>query len=165
MTMPSCESSTPLVALGRQVRMRLDFGELFERHAVDFAGGFQRHFVEDDDFLRGFIADVLSGEGDQLARSLAAWRLCEGDVGPHVFAVDQIVDADDSGRLDGRVFFQGFLDFLRADVRAIMNDDLFFAAAKPEVAVGIDAHQVARVEPAVDDGLGGGLLVAPIADA
>jgi len=30
--------------------------------------------------------------------------------------VHEIVDADDSGRLDGRMFFQSFLDFLGADV-------------------------------------------------
>ena len=28
-----------------------------------------------------------------------------------------------------------------------MNDDLFLAAMKPEVAVGIDAHQVALLQP------------------
>ena len=43
------------------------------------------------------------------------------------------MDADDTGTCDGGVLEQRVFNFLRADVRAIVNDDLLLAAAEPEV--------------------------------
>ena len=92
--------------------MRLVFGELFESHAVDLAGGVQQHLVEDDDFLGALCSRRAFARRRSTGRRRPPGSFAKGDVGPHVFAVDQIVDADDSSQLDGRVLFQGFLDLL-----------------------------------------------------
>ena len=66
--------------------------------------------------------------------------------------------------VDRRVLGERALDLERADVRAVVDDDLLLAAEEPEVAVVVGAGEVAGVEPAVAHDLGGRVGVAPVAD-
>src|SRR4029453_1679126 len=67
--------------------------------------------------------------------------------------------AFDRGELEQRLF-----DLLRADVGAVVHDDLLLAPAEPQVAVFIRPHDVAGIEPARPDGLGGGIGPVPVSD-
>lgn len=80
--------------------------------------------------------------------------MAEADAGPHVLAVHRVLDADHPHPIHGRMFRQGLLHLLGADVGAVVHDDVFAAAAEPEEAVGVDAHVVAAVQPAIRDGAG-----------
>src|SRR5271163_1321421 len=44
--------------------VQIALGHSLEGHAVNFARSVQRHFVEDDDFFRRFVADLLTGKAD-----------------------------------------------------------------------------------------------------
>ena len=62
-----------------------------------------------------------------------------------------VVDADDAGQRDRGVLEQRALDLERADVGAVVDDDLLLAAEEPQVAVVVGAGQVAGVEPVAVD--------------
>lgn len=44
----------------------LPVGHPLQNHPIDFAGGVQRHFVENGDLLRRLVADSLAGKANQL---------------------------------------------------------------------------------------------------
>ncbi len=102
-------------------------GEAFEGHAVDFAGGGEGHFVEEDDFVGGFVADFGAGETDEVLARGAFDAGGGGDVGTDVFAVDGVVDADDAGGGDSGVFEEDVLDFLMAGACAVQVGTAVFA--------------------------------------
>ena len=58
------------------------------------------------------------------------------------------MDAQRPQRCRPPVLEQRLLDLLRADVRAVVDDDLLLAAAEPQVAVFVRRHDVAGIEPA-----------------
>src|SRR6185295_7373936 len=58
----------------------------------------------------------------------------------------------------------GVLHLHRADVRAVVDDDLLVAAVEPEVAVVVGVGEIAGVEPAVTKDLGGGIRTVPVPD-
>src|SRR5262249_19068099 len=43
------------------------FGHLLEGHAVDLAGGVQRHLGEEHDLFRRLVTDALAGKADKLS--------------------------------------------------------------------------------------------------
>src|SRR5258708_19999115 len=137
---------------------------LLEGNAVDLAGRVDRHLLEHDDVLRRVVADPRPGEGDQLVQARSRRAILERDEGADVLAMHEIVYADHPGDLHRRVLDQRFLDLLRADVGAVMHDDLLAAAAEPQIAVGVDPHHVAGIEPAILDRRAGRLWIGPIAD-
>ena len=76
----------------------------------------------------------------------------------------QIVYPDHARAVDHIVLEEGFLDLLRANVGAVVHDDLLLAALEPEIALLVGPHNVAGVEPAVLNGLGCRVRPVPIAD-
>jgi hypothetical protein len=76
--------------------------------------------------------------------------------------VQGTLHADDAGAGHRRVLEQRSLDLLRADVRAVVDDDLLLAAAKPKIAVRIGAHHVTGIQSAVDERRGGVTAGMPI---
>jgi hypothetical protein len=64
----------------------------------------------------------------------------------------------------GRMLEQCLLDLLRADVQAVMHDDLLPAAAEPQIAVSVRLHQAAGIEPAIAEGGSRRGHILPIAD-
>jgi hypothetical protein len=59
--------------------------------------------------------------------------------------VEGIVDADHAGECDAGMLGQG-LDLEWADVRSVMNNDLF-ATEEPQVAVVVGVDEIAGIEP------------------
>jgi hypothetical protein len=111
---------------------------LLERRAVDLAAGADGQLVEKDDLVRRLVAASRFGELNELGRSGRSDSGSEGassecNVSADVLAVDEIVDADHAGAGDGRMLEQRLFDFLRTDVRSVVDDDLLLAAAEPEV--------------------------------
>ena len=88
-----------------------------------------------DDLVGRLVADLGAGELDQLLRGRRIRSGVQCDIGADVLAVDLVVDAHDADVLDGGMLDQDGLDLLRADVRAVVDDDLLLAAAEAEVAV------------------------------
>jgi hypothetical protein len=54
-----------------------------------------------------------------------------------------IADADDAGERDGGMLGERPFDLERADVRAVVDDDLLLAPEEPEVSVRVGAREVA----------------------
>jgi hypothetical protein len=79
--------------------------------------------------------------------------------------MDLVMNSVHPCAFDARMLEQHALDLLRIDVGAVVNDDLLPAAAEVEIPVLIGAHDVARIEPAVDERPRRRLLVFPVADA
>ena len=77
--------------------------KILEGHAVNFAGGVERHFSEHDNFAGGFVADAAAGELDEFSSGGTSGVGLQDDVGPHIFAMHEVVDSDDAGGRDGRV--------------------------------------------------------------
>ena len=65
------------------------------------------------------------GQTQSAPRLWAARARLERDVGADVFAVNQVTNADHASFFNRRVLDERFFHFLRADVRAVVNDDLF----------------------------------------
>src|SRR6266567_275555 len=72
-------------------------------------------------------------------------------------------DADDSSLQDCRILVEDVLDLNRGDVLTPGDDHVFGAVDDVDIAVGIDRSEVARVEPAIADRLGGLLRLLPVA--
>ena len=95
--------------------------------------------------------DVVIVIGHDHARDLLAQR-----------AVGQ---TDDAQLFDVRRIRVEFFDLVWIDVLAVrINDDVFGAPDKVEVAVVVEAAEVARVEPAIDEDGARGLLVIVITE-
>jgi hypothetical protein len=78
--------------------------------------------------------------------------------------VYQVVHSNHACTLDRLVLKKRLLDFLGANIRAVVNNDLLLATAEPHVPARVDRHDVARVKPTVDYSLCGGVRTVPIAD-
>src|SRR5215471_6998058 len=127
------------VSGAREVRL----GHPLQMRPVQLPGGGERHFAEDDYFLGRLVADPRARELNQLLAGRLLGPRLESDVGADVLTMDKIVDPDHPGARYARVLEQGALDLLRADVRAVVDDDLLLAPAEGEVALVVDAHHVA----------------------
>src|SRR5262249_34001718 len=135
-------------------------GHPLEARPVHLSGGCERHFVEDDYLLRRLFADPRARELNQLLARRPLAPIRERDVGADILTVDEVVDPYPPGARHPWVLDQGALDILGADVRAVVNNDLLLAAAEGEVAVVVDSHHIARVQPpAAKGGLGRGGVI------
>ncbi len=76
----------------------------------------------------------------------------EGHEGHDVLAEDRVLDADHGHLVDGRVRLDGVLDVGRVDVVAAPDDDVLAPPDDVEVAVLVEAAEVAGDQPAVDPG-------------
>src|SRR5690349_3787704 len=85
------------------------------------------------------------------------------DVCLHLLPEPGVRDADDGGFGDGRVGVQDVLDLAGVDVVAAADDEVLLAVDDEHEAVLVDEAEVAGVQPAVDDGLGGGRRVVVVA--
>ncbi|MCS6763972.1 MAG: hypothetical protein MO853_08470 [Candidatus Protistobacter heckmanni] len=65
--------------------------------------------------------------------------------------------------VDRRIIQQRLLDFLGVDVEAPGKHHVLLAVDDVEIAVDVEARHVARLDPAVDDGRGGGVWTVVIA--
>ena len=106
------------------------------------------------DPLLGELDDVLGGGGGALAQR---------DRGAHLLA-HQLVRHPDHGDLDDvGVGVDDLLDLARVHVHAAAQDHVLLAVDDREVALVVHGREVAGAEPAVGDGLGGRLGLAPVA--
>src|SRR5580700_12089765 len=106
------------------------------------------------DLALDVVAQLLGGGGGtRFERHRGADLLAQGGVR----------QADHGGLRDRGMLVEHLLDLSRVDVVAAADDQVLFPVHDVEVAVGVDAGQVAAVEPAVADRLGGGLGAVPVA--
>ena len=116
-----------------------------------------------DDLARALVArqpqaellDVFLRDGRGVGLEL--------DDGARDLAQALVGDADDGDVLDGGVAHEVVLDLDGVDVLAAHDDDVLLSVDEPVEAVLVLARHVAGVEPAVDQGLGGGSGVFVVA--
>src|SRR5579872_7486103 len=106
------------------------------------------------DLALDVVAQLLGGDGGA--------RL-EGHRGGDLLAERLVRHADHGGLGDRGMLVEHLLDLARVDVVAAADDQVLLAVHDVEVAVLVDPGQVAGVEPAVADRLGGGLGPLPVA--
>ena len=70
----------------------------------------------------------------------------------HLLAADRVRPADDRRRGDARVLEQHLLDVAGEDVHPAADDEVLLPVDQPEVAVGVEAADVAGVQPALGEG-------------
>src|ERR1700677_5382595 len=106
------------------------------------------------DLALDVIAEFLGGDdGTGLERHRGGDLLAQG----------RVRQPDDGGLGDRRVLVEDLLDLARVHVVAAADDQVLLPVDDVEVAAGVDPGQVAGVEPAVADRLGGGLRALPVA--
>jgi hypothetical protein len=96
--------------------------------------------------ISGQLVDAVGGHHEGHDR-LAPFR-----VGP----------ADDGGGADAGVAKQRLLDLPGIDVHSPAYDQVFGPVPQREVPVGVEAADVAGVQPAFPQGLGGGMRLVPV---
>ena len=106
-------------------------GEIFQRDAIDLAGGIEGQRLEKHDLLWSLIADARFGELDQVQRPGTRNAGLERKIGADVLPMEEIVQADHACALYRGVGKQRILDLLRGDVGAVMDDDLLVPATEP----------------------------------
>src|SRR5213075_2489776 len=82
--------------------------------------------------------------------------------GLHDFRPYPVGHADHAHHGDSRVLHQAFLDLARADPVAARGDDVVVAALEEDVAVLVDAAEVAGQQPVAGELGGRGLGIAPV---
>ncbi len=80
-----------------------------------------------------------------------------------LLAAFRVGDADGRGLGDFGVFEKDLFDVARVDVVAAGNDHVLFAVHDEKIALRVHHGDIAGVQPAVDDGLGRGILALPVA--
>src|SRR4051812_30956827 len=103
-------------------------------------------------------ADVVLHVGLRERRAVA-----HADDGTDLLAETIVRDADDRGLGDVGVLVERGFDLGRVDVLATADDDVLDAVDDEQVAVLVDAADVARVEPAVGERLGRRLVETEVA--
>ena len=83
--------------------------------------------------------------------------------GDHRLAPLRVGPADDGGGPDAGVAQQRLLHLARVDVHPAADDQVLGPVAQREVPVGVEAADVAGVQPAAAQRLGGGLGLVPVA--
>src|SRR5258708_7797301 len=109
---------------------------------------------EMDLFGRLVLGQALAAEGQDLVGARLG-VVTQDDEGDHLLAVPRVGPADHRGLGHRRVFEQHFLDVARVNVEAAADDQVLLAINDVEVAFGVHAPDIARVQPSVTDGLGG----------
>src|SRR3954454_21258763 len=99
-------SSSIRELLAEAVRMEVVLGHPLQPGSVDLAGRVERHLVEEDDLLRGLVADPVAAEDDQVGARGRLGALAQGHVGADVLAVDLVVNADGAGERQRRMLDQ-----------------------------------------------------------
>jgi len=110
----------------------------------------QRHLIDEDDLLRGSRAFRAVGRREGLH------LVCRGsgvrhqlDIGDRQLASIGIRHAHRRRKHHFGVLEQSFLDDRRIDVVPATDDDVLGAPGDPKVAIGVNAAEIARVEPAI----------------
>src|SRR5712691_1829824 len=109
------------------------------------------------------VGDVLLAEVDDLLRGRLLAGL-ERDEGFRALAPFLVGDGDDRALHHGGMAGHTLLDLDRRDVLAARDDDVLLAVAQLDVAVGVPDADVARVEPAAAERLGGRLGLLEVAE-
>jgi hypothetical protein len=81
----------------------------------------------------------------------------QGDHGGDLLAEEIVANPDDGGLGDGGVLVEDLLDLPWVDVVAAADDEVLLAVDDVVVAVAVHPGQIAGVQPAVHDGLRGGV--------
>src|SRR5579864_932968 len=106
------------------------------------------------------------------ARRAATWRRSAASStaapgftyhGAHLFAEHAMGNADDGGVHDRRVAVERVLDLDAVDVLAAADQHVFGAVEDVEKAIGVEAHEVAGMKPAVGEARVRRLGIVPIA--
>ena len=129
--------------------MQVLFGHPLEPDPVQLPRGVHGHLVQEHHLLRRLVPDHAPGELDQLLARGRLHAVLDRHVGAHVLAVHLVADADDADQRDRRVLGERAFHLHRADVRAVVHDDLLLAPEEPQVAVVVGVREVPGVEPAV----------------
>jgi hypothetical protein len=82
------------------VRVQVVFGHPLQPDAVDLAGRVERHLLEEEDLLRGLVADPLAAVDDQVAGARALGGAGDGG-GPDIERLGVSTDDVRSFALDG----------------------------------------------------------------
>src|SRR5262245_26516504 len=123
--------------------------DFFEGAALYLAGRSLRQVrQEQNSFRRLVVRQPLPGKLHQLLLANLL-TFAEGNKRDNLFSIDGMRLTNDSSLDDGRMLVERVLHFLRRDVRATADDDLFLAAHEPEVPVGVATHEIARIKPSV----------------
>src|SRR2546425_922604 len=123
---------------------------------LDLPGGRLRQLAELDGGGTLEMGDLPPAELDDLLLSGLHARL-ERDEGLRPLAPLLVRDGDHRALEDGGVPGDRLLDLDGRDVLAARDDDVLLPVAQLDVAVGMPDADVARVEPAAAEGLGGGV--------
>ena len=109
-----------------------------------------------------YFANRVCMKGEQVGFG----QRCAGfddDAGAPDFAPFVVGNADQRGFGDGRMGVHDAFDLSRVDVLAAADDHVLEPPDDRIAAVGVADRQIAGVEPAVDDRLGGRFGVVPVA--
>src|SRR5262245_14899260 len=118
-----------------------------------------RQRIDEHIVLRTLEAgDRVEAEAIELARGGVAHDIGHDDLAP--FAVGS---SDDGDLAHPRVPEQHLLDLARIDVGAAGDDDVLGAVLERQIAVGVEGAEVAGVQPAIAQGVGGSRRILPIA--
>ena len=128
----------------------------------DLAGRALGELVDEPDLARVLVGgDALLDELAQLGRRVASAPALSATAAPTSSPSSSCGIADHGGLAHRGVLVEDLLDLARVDVVAAADDELLLAVDDEEVAVLVDAADVAGAEPAVGvDRLGGRLRAA-----
>ncbi|BDB41942.1 hypothetical protein IWGMT90018_23880 [Mycobacterium kiyosense] len=127
----------------------------------DFAGRVARDVPHDE--LAGQLVgtEAFGTEGAEFFERQRVTGV-RGDDGDDRFAVVGVLAGDHRDIGDCRVRGEFVFHFDGVDVASTGDDHVLEAVDQGDVTVGVDRGDVAGVQPAVADGLGGGLRIAPV---